>query len=205
MNTDSNSSAFWDDKYRDSAYIYGERPNAFFKLQLDALTPGILLLPAEGEGRNAVYAARQGWKVEAFDVSIKGRKKALRLAKKHGVSVHYDISSYQEFEVIKGRYDVIALIYAHMHDSMRRQVHRKLTEGLKPGGKLILEAFSKKQLNNSSGGPKDEAMLFNHDELKEDFKTLEFELLEEKEILISEGTHHSGKADVVRIVAHKPF
>lgn len=49
-----------------SRIAYGTEPNAFFKAQLDQLTPGRLLLPAEGEGRNAVYAAKKGWEVAAF-------------------------------------------------------------------------------------------------------------------------------------------
>jgi SAM-dependent methyltransferase len=196
---------FWNEKYSGKTFIYGQNPNAFFKEQLDDLTPGTLLLPAEGEGRNAVYAARRGWEVEAFDISTNGRNKALALAKQYKVSIQYKISGYREFEVVSGTYDVIGLIYAHMHEDVRRKMHRKLIGGLKPGGKLILEAFAKEQILNASGGPKDEAMLYSREELAEDFNTLHILQLDKCDTTINEGPHHQGNATVIRLAAQKPY
>lgn len=194
---------FWNERYSGNHFIYGKNPNAFFKQQIDQLTPGKLLMPAEGEGRNAVYAAYKGWTVEAFDLSKKARKKALELAKRHHVSITYIVSSYQDFEMKPESYDAIGLIYAHIHNSLRRQLHRKLITGLKTGGTLILEGFSKEQLENDSGGPKDINMLYSKEELTEDFKSLRIERAESVEITLSEGIHHEGKANVIRIVAQK--
>ena len=52
---------FWDTRYAEIDFAYGKTPNTFFKDSIDKLTPGKLLLPADGEGRNAVYAATKGW------------------------------------------------------------------------------------------------------------------------------------------------
>ncbi|GAB2536933.1 hypothetical protein [Rufibacter soli] len=71
---------FWNNRYHRHKSVYGAKPNEFFKAQLAGLKPGALLLAAEGEGRNAVYAAHQGWKVSAFDFSTTGKAKALQLA-----------------------------------------------------------------------------------------------------------------------------
>ena len=71
---------FWDERYKAKAYVYGKEPNQYFAEKLRELEPGKILLPAEGEGRNAVFAARQGWEVSAFDSSSEGRKKAFLLA-----------------------------------------------------------------------------------------------------------------------------
>lgn len=203
MRTAQEAKQFWDDRYSSENYIYGTQPNRFFKEQIDQLEPGRLLLPAEGEGRNAIYAAREGWRVDAFDISEKGRKKALELAKRNHVTINYTICKFNDFEVEAESYDSIALIYAHLHTSQRREIHQKLIEGLKPGGHLLLEAFSKDQLGNDSGGPKNLEMLYDLDELLEDFKTLQINLAEATEIDLEEGKHHEGTADVIRILAQK--
>ena len=77
---------FWDERYGDDEYAYGTKPNTWFAEQLARMAQGRLLLPAEGEGRNAVYAAKLGWEVTAFDISAAGRDKAMRLAEKHGAA-----------------------------------------------------------------------------------------------------------------------
>lgn len=196
--------AFWNDRYSSREFIYGTEANAFFKEQLDKLEPGKLLLPAEGEGRNAVYAARQGWTVDAFDLSKNARDKAFALAEKYDVSLNYQMSDYESIQIKPQSYDALALIYAHMDESIRRKIHRKLIEGLKPGGTLILEAFSKDQLGNDSGGPQDLEMLYDLNELLEDFEKLQIKHADANEIELKEGMHHEGTASVIRILAMKP-
>ncbi len=203
MRTAQEAKQFWDDRYSSGNYIYGTQPNRFFEEQINQFEPGRLLLPAEGEGRNAIYAAREGWKVDAFDISAKGRKKALELAKRNHVTINYTISKYKDFEITKEYYDVIALIYAHVHKSKRRHIHRKLLAGLKPGGHLILEAFSKEQLGNKSGGPKDIEMLYDLDELLEDFSELQVKHGHDGEIELEEGKHHEGTANLIQLLAQK--
>jgi|AntRauTorcE11897_2_1112592.scaffolds.fasta_scaffold05808_4 hypothetical protein len=205
MKSLSEAEEFWNDRYSNQEFVYGKQPNAFFKAQLDQLEPGILLLPAEGEGRNGVYAARNGWQADAFDMSENGRKKALALADQYNVSINYQISDCQNVQIKSEQYDVIALIYAHIDESMRRKIHRKLIHGLKPGGTLILEAFSKKQLENDSGGPRDQAMLYSLEDLKIDFKALNMTTGMQRDRQISEGNHHQGIANIIRIVAQKPI
>lgn len=73
---------FWNERYNREEYVYGEAPNEYFRQQLQTLTPGSILMPLEGEGRNGVYAAGLGWQVDAFDMSTEGKRKALQLAKK---------------------------------------------------------------------------------------------------------------------------
>ena len=80
---------FWDARYKDSAFAFGEEPNEYFKEQISNLKPGKLLMPAEGEGRNAVFAAKLGWDVHAFDQSLNGQKKAMDLALKNKVNINY--------------------------------------------------------------------------------------------------------------------
>ena len=192
--------SFWNERYAVDAYVYGTEPNDFFKEELEKLTPGKILFPAEGEGRNAVFAATMGWEVTAFDSSTEGKKKAKKLAEVNGVNIQYEINDYDNIQFEPASFDCLVLIYAHMHPLKRKEYHKKLISFLKPGGKLILEGFSKKQIQNNTGGPRDVNMLFSTEELKSDFDGMARLSVEEITIILKEGQFHDGKADVIRIV-----
>jgi SAM-dependent methyltransferase len=193
---------FWNARYEDEAYAYGTTPNVYFRRQLDQLPPGRLLLLAEGEGRNAVYAARQGWQVTAVDFSDEARAKAQRLAVAQGVHLDYQVADLTSLSWQQpGAYDAIGLIYVHLPPPARLAVHAAAARSLAPGGHLILEAFSPRQLGLPSGGPKSAELLYEPAELAQDFAGLQ--LLENQElgVVLREGTFHAGPAQVVRLLA----
>jgi cyclopropane fatty-acyl-phospholipid synthase-like methyltransferase len=192
---------FWDVRYLEYEFAYGTEPNALFKEFIDPLPPGKILLPAEGEGRHAVYAAEKGWKVTAFDYSEIARSKALKFAKKRKVSFKYTLNDMETYKT-KETYDVIAIIFAHLPGDKRKIFHRNMISMLKKNtGKIFLVAFSKKQISNHSGGPKNIDMLYDIESLKEDFKQLEIISLDELVVRLEEGRCHRGKADVIRLIA----
>lgn len=192
---------FWNERYATAAYIYGEEPNAFFKEKLALLKPGKLLCPAEGEGRNAVYAATQGWQVSAFDISEEGRNKALRLAEKKGVSIHYEIASFGTYQLTEAAFDAVVLSFTHLPAEDRRARFQKICKALKPGGTLILQGFSKAQLGKTTGGPKDLAMLWSREELEGDFADLQQLHIEQIDVELKEGPFHHGTASVIQLTA----
>ncbi|HEY5589672.1 MAG TPA: class I SAM-dependent methyltransferase [Paludibacter sp.] len=191
----------WNQRYAQKEYVYGIKPNEFYKEQLLKLQPGKILFPAEGEGRNAVFAALNGWDVVAFDSSLEAKNKAEKLAAKNNVTMNYLISSIEEFEYEENSFDTIVLVYVHTEN--RDENHRKLIRFLKPGGTLILEGFSKNQLSNNSGGPRNLSMLFSAEELNNDFQSLKDLNISELDIELEEGLLHIGKASVIRIVGTK--
>lgn len=193
----------WNTRYAQSEYVYGKQPNVFFKRELTRINPGRILLPAEGEGRNAVTAAKHGWKVDAFDFSESAKLKAESLAEEFKVVINYSNSSIEDFNPGNINYDCIALIYVHLPSHKRKQTHHKLLKLLKPGGVLLLEGFSKKQLGKGSGGPDNIDMLFSIDELKQDFNTMEISHIVEKDIVLNEGRFHCGDASIIQLVANK--
>ena len=198
----------WDERYRNEKFAYGEEPNNYLKEQLQKLAPGTILFPAEGEGRNAVYAARLGWTVSAFDISAEGKNKAHRLAESHKVKIDYQTSEFQTLGYQPEQFDAIALIYAHFPASIKSQYHKALDVYLRTGGIIIFEAFSKKHIdyiarNEKVGGPKEIDMLFSLEELQSDFLHYNFEELVEKEIELHEGQYHNGVGSVIRFVARK--
>jgi 2-polyprenyl-3-methyl-5-hydroxy-6-metoxy-1,4-benzoquinol methylase len=198
MNTD-----FWNDRYSDSEYVYGIEPSKLLKEQLEALKPGKILFPAEGEGRNAVYAAGLGWNVVAFDQSEEGKKKALVLAKNKSVTIDYRIQSFDSIFFEPDSFDALVLVFVHLPSKPRTQFFRKLLSYVKSGGTVILEGFSKNQLKYSSGGPTDEAMLYSIAEILSDFEGVDISLLEEKVVVLKEGPFHDGEASVIHFVGKK--
>ena len=124
----------WDKKYSDGAYAYGTDPNVFLKGELARLDPGTVLFPAEGEGRNAVFAAKLGWAVSAFDISAKGRDKAHRLAKDNKVTIDYQVGELPGLGYELGQFDAVALIYAHFPPEIKSRYHKLLGGYLRSGG-----------------------------------------------------------------------
>ncbi len=193
---------FWDKRYAGCESFYGDAPNHFFKQFIDRLPTGRLLLPGEGEGRNAVYAAKNGWGVEAFDFSATARAHAAEAAEIAGVLLHYELKDIADYKATK-LYDLIALVYIHLPEPLRVAFHGELVKSLKPGGYIIMEAFSKEQVNNVSGGPEDVSLLYNAQEISRDFSALRILQCEEKEIVLQEGEEHYGHANVVHFIGQQ--
>ena len=198
----------WNDRYRTEEFAYGEQPNNYLKQQLEKLNPGKILFPAEGEGRNAVFAAKRGWEVSAFDISLEGKNKALQLAENNQVSIDYQVGELETLSYKPEQFDALALIYAHFPAAIKSSYHKSLSAYLRKGGIVIFEAFSKNHLdylarNEKVGGPKEIDMLFSVEEIKSDFADFEIIILEEKEIELSEGLFHNGQGSVIRFVGQK--
>ncbi len=191
----------WDERYAQEEYVYGVEPNEFFRQELLKLKPGKILLPAEGEGRNAVYAAKLGWEVYAFDSSREAIKKAEKLAVKNKVKINYQLSSFEKVKYPNDFFDLLGLFYAHSFS--REENHKKLINFIKPNGTVILEGFSKKQINNNSGGPPNIELLFSEKELQNDFAPLSELKIWEEVFHLNEGEHHKGDSNVIRLIGQK--
>jgi SAM-dependent methyltransferase len=192
--------SFWEERYSREEFAYGTLPNKFFKEQIDKIKPGKLLLIGEGEGRNAVYAAKLGWVVDALDFSEEAKKKALRLAEINNVFINYDVENLDNFVPQKDFYDAAGLIFIHLENQLRDKVHTKCIESLKPGGKIILEAFEKEQFGRKSGGPQNPDLLYTLEDIKTNFSVLRTELLIKDIKNLDEGEFHSGEAAVIQYV-----
>ena len=194
---------FWDSRYAEEGYAYGTEPSALLKVVLPSVPPGRILFPAEGEGRNAVYAASLGWTATAFDQSPQARVKALALAAARSVSLEYHIAALDSFDPSLTDFDAVALMFVHLPPAIRTHFHRSMVQRLKPGGIVLIEAFTKEQLNFTSGGPKDETQLFSPEILADDFAGLTIIRNEAMIVHLNEGPYHTGDASVVRFVGKK--
>lgn len=196
-------SEIWNRRYAESKFIYGIEPNVFFKEHLNRLSPGKLLLPGDGEGRNAAYAAKIGWEVDAFDYSEQAVANAQAFFTAQNVDVNCYRSSILDQKPCPEKYQAVAVLYLHLHSADRNAAHRFLTDTLQKGGVLLMEVFSKKQLGRTSGGPQDEDLLYDLTEIEKDFSDFDILQLEEVEIHLAEGALHQGDAMVIRFAGRK--
>lgn len=193
----------WDERYSAEHYIYGKEPNLFLKENSGTLPMGNILCLAEGEGRNAVFLARQGYSVTAVDASSTGLKKAQRLAEENEVQVEFIHQDLADFDLGYGQWDGIVSIFCHLPPAIRRNVHSKVVAGLSNNGVLLLEAYTPEQLLHGTGGPATAEMTMTAALLSEEFAGLHFSHLDELEREVIEGTHHTGLGAVVQAIARK--
>lgn len=196
----------WDERFAQDAYVYGTEPNDFLRECAEKLPspPARVLSLAEGEGRNAVYLAGLGYEVTGVDASVVGLSKAHRLAEDRGVSIETVQAKLEDYRIAPEAWDVIVCIFCHLPPALRRQVHGEIVSGLRPGGMVVLEAYTPDQLRHRTGGPSRPELLFTADMLREDFSGLDFLHLQELERDVTEGLLHRGMAAVVQMLARKP-
>ena len=195
----------WDERYRESGYAYGTEPNDFLVSVADKITGQHILSLAEGEGRNATWLAKRGFKVTAVDSSAAGLQKTRRLAAMNGLEVTTVEGDLAEYSIESNYWDAVVSIFAHLPTPVRQRLHQSVVSGLKPGGVLILEAYTPAQLNQKSGGPPTAELMMTLDALKQEFTGLEFEIAHELEREINEGWLHNGISTVVQVLATKPL
>lgn len=196
---------FWNARYAETEYAYGVTPNEYLKEKIKELpNHSNILFLAEGEGRNAVYAATLGHRVVATDYSESGKQKAVQLAKKQNVEIEYTVSDVLEFLANNHtKFNAVVLLFAHFPNTVSQQVLHQLHQHLAKNGVVIIEAFNANQLlkNYNSGGPKSLEMLCELNFLQECL--INFEQIEgyNTEYELNEGLYHKGMGSVVRYFA----
>jgi SAM-dependent methyltransferase len=193
----------WNERYSQSDYVYGTEPNEFLASVAERLPKGPVLTLAEGEGRNGLFLAGQGYEVTAVDQSEVGLAKARRLAEERGLRIATQQADLAEYVIEPRAWAGIVSIFCHLPKSIRVPLHRAVVQGLRPGGVFILEAYTPQQLGRGTGGPQSIEMLASLDELKRELAGLEFLHAQELEREVREGQYHTGLASVVQIVARR--
>jgi len=192
----------WDVRYDEARFFYGRSPNEFVGRELQDLPPGHGLYLAEGEGRNAVFAAGLGHQVTAVDSSVVGRRKALELAAHRRVSLKYDVADLLDHPWPAQQWDHVVMCFAHLPPETMPAVHAKVVDCLAPGGTLIHVSFAKSQFGRKSGGPPRLEWLHEVEVLKQQYAGLDL-MLEEKEVDLQEAVGHRGPAMVIELTGTK--
>lgn len=193
---------FWNERYAAHEYLYGTEANTFLVENADLLRGPVLSL-SEGEGRNAVFIASRGLSVLGVDCSEVGLEKARSLAKSHGVIIETEVADLAGFGPKENHYGAVVSISAHLSGSIRNRLYPLIERALKPGGIVLLEAFSENQLTKDTGGPKDIDMLMSVAKLLREFPNLKPVQAREIEREVCEGEGHTGMASVVQFIARK--
>jgi len=195
----------WDERYAGGEYFFGTRPNAFMVSQHHLLKPGMSCLAvADGEGRNGVWLVEQGLKVLSVDSSAVAASKADTLAEQRGVKLDFEVADLLNWSWAENRYDVVVAIFIQFATpAQRAQLFADMKKCLKPGGLLLLQGYTPKQLEFKTGGPSNRDNLYSAADLQHDFAAMEILQLREHEMAISEGPGHSGMSALVDLVARK--
>ncbi len=197
----------WDERYSEAEFAFGTEPNDFLREEFARIPAnGRVLCLAEGEGRNAVFLAEQGYQVTAMDLSAVGLRKAEQLAKDRGVTITTQVADLADYEFGEDKWDGIVSIWAHLPETVRQYVHAQITPALRTKGVFLIEAYTEQQLEmDAVGGPSaTQKERFNSlDALQTELAGLEEVVGIEKRRMISEGSRHQGLSAVVQFIAKK--
>jgi SAM-dependent methyltransferase len=190
----------WDERYSKDGWAFGVDPNGFLRQEAHQIPLGRVLCLGEGEGRNAVFLAKEGFEVVGVDQSPVGMEKAQALAREEEVSIETVVSSIEEFDLQEGEWEGIVSIFFHLPPEARRRIHRAVVKGLKRKGVFILEAFTPKQFGRDTGGPPHADRMMTLEVLRGELEGLELVVARECERDVQEGRMHTGLASVVQVV-----
>lgn len=195
----------WNSRFSTEDFIFGTEPNAWLREHAGAWQRGQrVLCVADGEGRNSVWLAKQGLVVDAYDIADVGVAKARQLAAAQGAQVNYSVADCDHFDYGEARYDGVAAIFVQFADpAMRARLFHHIQRCLKPGGVLILQGYTPRQLEYKTGGPPLASHLYTEDLLREAFAGFELLALREYEAELTEGSQHKGMSALIGLVARK--
>ena len=195
----------WEARFNVAEYLFGERPNAYLASKVALLTRGGRALSvADGEGRNSVWLAEQGMRVDAFDFSPTAVAKAKRLAASRAVYVSFNVCETFAWNWAPSTYDLVAAIFIQfLTPAERARVFPLIKQTLKPGGLLILQGYRPEQLEYRTGGPPERDNLYTEAMIREalaDMDVLELRCYDEH---VEEGKGHAGMSALMGVVARK--
>jgi 2-polyprenyl-3-methyl-5-hydroxy-6-metoxy-1,4-benzoquinol methylase len=207
MSTQFNDgAAMWNERYATDDYLFGREPNDYLRSHAGLIRPGgCVLCVADGEGRNSVWLAQQGLQVEAFDIAENGVAKARKLAAKAGVVVDFHVADCDQWAWGDASHDAVVAVFVQFADPpMRARLFAHMARALKPGGLLILQGYTPRQLDFKTGGPGVLSHLYMAEMLRESFAALQIIELRDYEAELTEGARHTGRSALVGLVARKP-
>ena len=195
----------WDERYADEKYLFGTEPNAFLLSQQVLLKPGqYCLAVADGEGRNGVWLAQQGLRVLSVEASEVALKKAKKLAVQRGVEIEFEQADLTQWDWGENRFDVVAAIFIQFAPpKLRTEMFTNIKRCLKPGGLLLLQGYTPRQLKYGTGGPPVAENMYTKELLHDAFADIAWLHFAEHDKVISEGTAHHGMSALIDLVARK--
>jgi ubiquinone/menaquinone biosynthesis C-methylase UbiE len=195
----------WESRYTTNEYVFGTEPNYFLAATRPMLpATGKALAVADGEARNGVWLARQGLDVLSLDFSPTAQEKGRRLAQEHDVHVNFELADVHRWSYPDATFDVVVEIFAQFSTPAERALKwTGMCRALKPGGLLILQGYTPKQLQYATGGPRQLGNLYTREMLELAFASFKNMRLVEEECEMHEGVRHNGMSAVIGLTATK--
>lgn len=195
----------WNLRFAGDDYLFGTAPNEWLRCHAEVWQAGARVLSvADGEGRNSVWLAVRGLRVDAFDIAEAGVCKARSLAEQQGVQVNFSVADCDGFDWPEAAYDGVAAIFVQFADpALRQRLFDHIVRSLKPGGVLVLQGYTPKQLDYRSGGPPLLSHLYTEAMLRNVFGALDIVELSDYQAEIHEGSGHKGRSALIGLVARK--
>ncbi|OGO31062.1 MAG: hypothetical protein A2Z29_08245 [Chloroflexi bacterium RBG_16_56_11] len=156
----------------------GREPSSFLVDNVSLLPVGFVLDVAMGNGRNAVYLARNGFTVEGVDRSAGAISEAQAAARETGVTIKTAIADLEGgYRIARERYDVIICF-----NYLQRSLIPQIKDGIRPGGMVVYETFIIDQ--KRFGHPSNPDYLLKYNELLDMFR--EFRCLRYREGVVDD-------------------
>jgi len=190
----------WDQEYSTEEYVYGKQANDFLIECYASIPKGDVLMLAEGEGRNAVFLARQGYAVTAVDSSSVGLEKAKKLATENDVSIEIICEDLATFDLGDKKWDGIVSISCHLPPELRQDLYKRIERALKPSGVFFFEGYRPAQLEYKTGGPPLAEMMTSQETLVNELPNITFSHLKEIDRQVIEGVNHHGLGAVTQAI-----
>jgi len=196
----------WDERYAGDDYLFGIQPNAFLAAQHALFEPGLnCLAVADGEGRNGVWLAQQGLQVLSIDASGVAQEKAKKLALHRGVQVNFEQADLTRWHWGEDRFDIVVAIFIQFSSpQLREQMFADIKRCIKPGGLLLLQGYTPRQLEYKTGGPPMAENMYTEALLRNAFSEMTWLHFAEHDQVINEGVGHSGMSALIDLVVRKP-
>ena len=197
---------FWNQRYKADGYLFGREPNAFVKSRAHLFEAGLDVLSiADGEGRNGVFAARQGANVTSVDFSEAAQVKARQLADEYSVEVTFEQRDVYDWDGVDTVYDIVLAIFIQFAPPEKRAaLFENIKRLVKPGGLVVMQGYRPEQVSYKTGGPPNAANMYTADLLRDTFSDFDIEHLEVHDSLVDEGSGHSGLSALIDMIARRP-
>ncbi len=198
-------SSMWDERYAGDEYLFGTEPNTFLKSQQGLLKRGMSCLAvADGEGRNGVWLAQQGLQVLSVEASPVALEKARKLAQARSVQIEFEQADLARWQWGENRFEVVAAIFIQLAPpALREQMFAGIKRTLKPGGLLLLQGYTPRQLEYKTGGPPAAENMYTEALLRDAFGDMQWLHFSEHDDVIREGNGHHGMSALIDLAARK--
>jgi SAM-dependent methyltransferase len=193
----------WDARFAAPGFVYGTAPNDFLVEVAGRLPPGAVLCLGEGEGRNAAFLAGLGHRAVAVDRSRVGLAKARRLAAERGLVIEAVVADLATFSIPANAFAAATSIFCHLPPDVRTRLYAAVARALRPGGALVLEAYTPRQLECGTGGPSRRELLMTLADARRELSGLDLVIAREVDREVREGSRHHGLGAVVQVLAVK--